>query len=260
MPRAAFLACNPVPSWDAPYPNGSRFRRAGMTQGVFYGAQREETAAAEIAYYRLLDSPETAWPANPGQYTAFCAEYGASRSIDLTMPPLNEHRDLWMDPTDRGACQALADQARELDIEVIKYFSVRDPGHGLNIAILSCRAFTKREPVMERTWRIHLSVERRAGHSRISPSCLGLRSRSFRVRQTHCRFELGSVRQGLISFPPASESFGNFSQDPFSAEGPGSRMAAALLDLPNRNSLLHQLRPSRHTSQLPQAGGVASPK
>jgi len=154
-----FLLATPF-RYEAPCPHGSRFRRAGMTPGVFYGAQREETAAAEIAYYRILffaDSPGTAWPTNPGQYTAFCAEYGVRRSIDLTMPPLDEHRDLWMDPIDRGACQALADQARELDIEVIKYYSVRDPGHGMNIAILSCRAFTNREPVMERTWRIHLS-------------------------------------------------------------------------------------------------------
>jgi hypothetical protein len=154
-----FLLATPF-RYGAPYPNGSRFRRAGMTLGVFYGAQREETAAAEMAYYRLLffaDSPATPWPTNPGQYTALCAEYGVSRSIDLTMPPLNEHRNLWTDPVDRGACQTLADQARELGVEVIKYYSVRDPGHGLNIAILTCRAFTNREPVTERTWRIHLS-------------------------------------------------------------------------------------------------------
>ncbi len=154
-----FLLATPF-RYEAPYPHGSRFRRAGMTPGVFYGAQREDTAAAEIAYYRLLffaDSPETAWPTNPGQYTAFCAAYDVSRSIDLTMPPLNEHRKLWMDPIDRSACQTLADQARGLGVEVIKYLSVRDPGHGLNLAILSCRAFTNREPVVERTWRIHLN-------------------------------------------------------------------------------------------------------
>jgi hypothetical protein len=154
-----FLLATPF-RYGAPYPSGSRFRRAGLTLGVFYGAQREATAAAEIAFNRLLffaDSPATTWPANPGQYTSFCAEFGVSRSIDLTQPPLNEHHRLWMDPVDRGACQALADQARELGVEVIKYYSVRDPDRGLNMAILSCRAFANREPVAQSTWRIHLS-------------------------------------------------------------------------------------------------------
>ena len=36
------------------YPNGSRFRRAGLTPGVWYGAERFETAAAEMVFYRLV--------------------------------------------------------------------------------------------------------------------------------------------------------------------------------------------------------------
>ena len=36
-----------------PYPHGSRFRPAGMTNGVFYAAQEYETAVAELAYYRM---------------------------------------------------------------------------------------------------------------------------------------------------------------------------------------------------------------
>ena len=35
-----FLLATPF-RYGAPYPNGSRFRRAGLTLGVFYGAQRE---------------------------------------------------------------------------------------------------------------------------------------------------------------------------------------------------------------------------
>jgi hypothetical protein len=154
-----FLLATPF-RYGAPYPDGSRFRRAGLTLGVFYAAQREETAAAEMAYYRLLffaESPDTAWPTNPGQFTAFGVEYGVSRCIDLTQPPLSDHRERWLDPIERAGCQELADQARGLGIEVIKYQSVRDPSHGLNIAILSCRAFTNGEPLAPKTWRIHLS-------------------------------------------------------------------------------------------------------
>jgi hypothetical protein len=176
-----FLLATPF-RYGAPYPNGSRFRRAGLTLGVFYGAQREETAAAEIAYYRLLffaESPQTPWPANPGQYSSFCAEYGVSRSVDLTQPPLSEHRALWTSPVDRGACQALADQARELGIEVIKYHSVRDPERGLNIAILSCRAFTNRDPTALRTWRIHLSAVGARAIREFPPSALNFNSAAF---------------------------------------------------------------------------------
>src|SRR5262245_14881240 len=53
-----------------PYPAGSRFRRAGMTPGVFYASADPETAVAETAFYRLLffaDSPATPWPANAAE-------------------------------------------------------------------------------------------------------------------------------------------------------------------------------------------------
>ena len=51
--------------YGAPYPAGSRFRRAGLTPGVFYASQAPETAVAEMAFHRLLffaESPGTPWP------------------------------------------------------------------------------------------------------------------------------------------------------------------------------------------------------
>jgi hypothetical protein len=62
--------------YGAPYPTGSRFRRAGLTAGVFYAAENPRTAIAELTFYRLLffaESPNTPWPTNPGEYTAFAA-------------------------------------------------------------------------------------------------------------------------------------------------------------------------------------------
>jgi hypothetical protein len=176
-----FLLATPF-RYGAPYPGGSRFRRAGLTLGVFYGGQREETAVAEIAYYRLLffaESPQTPWPANPGQYTSFCAAYGVDRSVDLTQPPLSDHHALWTSPVDRSACQALADQAREIGIQVIKYHSVRDPERGLNIALLSCRAFSSRDPVTLRTWRIHLSASGARAMREFPPSALNFGRAAF---------------------------------------------------------------------------------
>ena len=142
------------------YPTGSRFRRAGLTEGVFYGAEAPKIAAAEMAFHRLLffvESPATPWPTNPAEYTAFAAEYGTERAIDLAQNPLNSQSMQWSDPTDYSHCQALANNARLAMIDVIRYRSVRDPNNGLNIAILSCRAFTKANPIDHQTWRIHLS-------------------------------------------------------------------------------------------------------
>ncbi len=53
--------------YGALYPRGSRFRRAGRTLGVFYGAEGPRTAAAEMAFHRLLFYAES--PGHPGQKT-----------------------------------------------------------------------------------------------------------------------------------------------------------------------------------------------
>src|SRR5215469_7653183 len=36
------------------YPTGSRFRRAGMSEGVFYASEKPQTAVAEMTFHRLL--------------------------------------------------------------------------------------------------------------------------------------------------------------------------------------------------------------
>jgi hypothetical protein len=147
--------------YGAPYPAGSRFRRAGLTPGVFYGSQTAPTAVAEMAFHRLLffaESPHTPWPVNATEYTAFMATFKTAAALDLTMPPLDGDRASWMSRTDYGACQDLADQARTAGIDVLRYESVRDPGRkrGHNLALLACRVFVSREPAERQTWRIHL--------------------------------------------------------------------------------------------------------
>src|SRR3954452_9062009 len=78
--------------YGAPYPAGSRFRRAGLTPGVFYASRAVVTAIAEMAFHRLLffaDSPGTPWPAGAGDYTAFSARFRTAAGIDLTAPPFD---------------------------------------------------------------------------------------------------------------------------------------------------------------------------
>ncbi len=78
--------------YGAAYPRGSRFRRVGLTPGVFYASLQATTAVAEMAFWRLMfyaESPETPWPANPGEYTAFSVRFSSPKGLDLTRPPLN---------------------------------------------------------------------------------------------------------------------------------------------------------------------------
>lgn len=139
------------------YPNGSRFRRAGRTPGVYYAAEAVEIAVAEMAFYRLLfhaESPETPWPVNAAEFTAFSAHYTTGTLIDLTAPPLDADARRWRDPVDYGACQVLADRAREAGIEILRYVSVRDLRGGANLAILACTAFARPQPMDWQTWRL----------------------------------------------------------------------------------------------------------
>jgi hypothetical protein len=151
-----FLLFTPF-RYGSVYPMGSRFRRAGATPGVFYASENVETAIAEPCFHRLLffaESPDTKWPGNAGEYTAFAADYSTARSIDLMSAPFASRSGLWTHVTDYAACQALAEIAREAEIELIRYASVRDPEHNANVAILSCRAFATGEPAAHQTWRL----------------------------------------------------------------------------------------------------------
>lgn len=144
-----------------PYPNGSRFRRAGVTPGVWYGAERPETAAAEMVFYRLFlfyaESPETPFPDDAAEYTAFSVDLSSPVALDLTAGALAQDAAHWRHPTDYEPCQSLADAAREIGVEVIRYASVRDPERGANVAVLTCRAFANPAPVERQTWRIRIS-------------------------------------------------------------------------------------------------------
>jgi hypothetical protein len=130
-----------------------------MTPGIFYAAAVVEAAIAETAFYRLLffaESPATPWPAGAAEHTAFSVRYGSGKAIDLTRLPFARQRARWMHPTDYAPCQALADKARAAGIDVIRYASVRDPQHRLNVALLTCRAFRARQPGGTQSWRIRL--------------------------------------------------------------------------------------------------------
>jgi hypothetical protein len=169
--------------YGSPYPNGSRFRRAGFTDGVFYCSGAVETAIAEMAFYRLLfyaESPGLPFSDGAAEYTAFAADVAAHTAIDLTDEPFVSQRDIWRDPVRYETCQALAEACREGGVDAIRYESVRDPGTGINLAVLRCRAFAKAEPVARETWRMRISSTGVAAVAEFPRRMLGYPIENFR--------------------------------------------------------------------------------
>jgi len=134
---------------------GSRFR-APLEPGVWYGAEALRTALAEKSYWRLrflLDSPATP-DLKPVPHSAFQAAVRTRAALDLTRAPLARERALWTHPTSYESTQALAAAAREARIEIIRYESVRDPGHAPCAAVLAPSAFGRGQPRALETWFI----------------------------------------------------------------------------------------------------------
>lgn len=152
--------------YGAVYPNGSRFRRAGRTDGVYYACEHVETAVAEMAFYRLLfysESPQTPFADAATDFSAFSVRVKTARALDLMRAAIDA--SLFGDPVDYSQPQALADAARLAAIEVIRYRSVRDARRRANVALLSAKAFLDRKPRQWRTWRI------KVGHNGVSALC-----------------------------------------------------------------------------------------
>ena len=155
-----FLLLTPF-RYSARNPIGSRFRRPNAESGVFYAAEHLTTAMAEAAFHRTLfyaESPATPWPANAGEYTAFSCAFRSARAADIARRPYLEDQRLYH-LSDYSASQAFADAVRGLGFEMIKYKSVRDPDGRSNLALLSPKAFARRDPLDRRSWKLHLDAQ-----------------------------------------------------------------------------------------------------
>lgn len=143
-----------------PPPGGSRFR-AGDDAGVLYGADAVRTACAELGYWRwrhLSDSPAlAAMPTKP--QTVFKVKV-ATAGVDLRQSPFVRDAARWTDPIDYRACQQFARSAREAQVGLIRYESVRDPAHGGCGAVLTPAAFARATPVEQQTWQLSVFRER----------------------------------------------------------------------------------------------------
>lgn len=139
------------------YPNGSRFRCAGRTPGVFYASMAPETAVAETAFHLLLfyaHSPATPFPKDPTQHLMFDVPVKTQVMIDLTELPFSKAKAQWTSKTDYGDCQALEAAARASGVDLIVYTSVRDPQARKNAALLSCSGFAAPGPSQHHSWKL----------------------------------------------------------------------------------------------------------
>jgi hypothetical protein len=84
-------------------------------------------------------------------------KFRSTAGLDLMAPPLSHDAERWTHPVDYGSCQDLAEHARDAGIEVIRYASARIP-NGVNLALLTCRAFTSRRPAARQTWRVYFGA------------------------------------------------------------------------------------------------------
>jgi hypothetical protein len=64
-----------------------------------------------------------------------------------------------MHPTDYAACQALARQARNAGLQLIRYASVRDPASGGCTALLSHTGFAADKPSANESWTLVVTRE-----------------------------------------------------------------------------------------------------
>lgn len=127
-------------------PHGSRFRAIGEP-GVFYGAERVKTAAAETGYHRWRFLQDSAGIDRlpPARFTAFTVAVSGTM-IDLRHSPFSKDAALWMHPSNYRSPQALGRIARRADVSAILYQSVRDPEPHFCCAVLTPKAFVSKEP------------------------------------------------------------------------------------------------------------------
>jgi hypothetical protein len=141
-------------------PIGSRFR-APADSGIWYGAEAQRTACAELGFWRwrfLMDSAGLQ-TIGPSPQTVFHAGIDG-RLVDLTRSPFKRARAEWTHSDDYGPTQHFARVARQAAIDAVRYESVRDPEHGAAVAVLGPSCFKPRKPLEQQTW--FLSVRRTA--------------------------------------------------------------------------------------------------
>lgn len=143
--------------YDTLPPCGSRFRAIGEP-GVFYGAERVKTTAAETGYWRWKFLQDSAGLDRlpPARFTAFSVPV-AGAMVDLRQAPFSKDAELWTHPSNYGPTQEFGRIARQVSVAAIFYRSVRDPEPHFCLAVLTPKAFAATKPDnLMHTWTLTL--------------------------------------------------------------------------------------------------------
>ncbi|MGO8994991.1 MAG: RES family NAD+ phosphorylase [Polyangiaceae bacterium] len=131
---------------------GSRFGTRAE-RGIWYGAITLPTAFAEVAYYRLVFLEGTKADLAPVtvELSAFTASVDAKRGVDLSRPPFAAYEARFCSKKSYAESQPLGSDMRAAGIEAFTFRSARDPGRGLNVALLT-PCFARPRPTLPRTY------------------------------------------------------------------------------------------------------------
>jgi hypothetical protein len=136
-----------------PLRHGSRFG-ARHERGLWYGAEQQRTAFAEVAYYRLLflEGTRAALDGVTASLTAFTVRARTMRGVDLLVPPFDRYRALVASPVSYDASQALGRAMRESGVELCRFPSARDRDGGANVVAFTPAVFRGAAPKRFQQW------------------------------------------------------------------------------------------------------------
>lgn len=126
--------------------DGSRFATR-LEPSLWYGSLELDTALSEVAYYRcrFAQDSEAELGYVETQLTAFQSYIKASRGIDLTKKPFDQHQNLLCANDNYQHTQKLGADMRSVNIEAFLFSSARSDFNGTNVGVFTPKAFYQKE-------------------------------------------------------------------------------------------------------------------
>jgi hypothetical protein len=136
-----------------PLRHGSRFG-ARAERGLWYGSERQQTAFAEVAYYRLrfLAGTRAALAPLLTPLTSFTVRMRTAQGIDLTEPPFAAFEPRICAPHTYAHSQPLGRAMRDAHVELFRFTSARDADGGTNLAAFTPAVFGRATPQAIERW------------------------------------------------------------------------------------------------------------
>lgn len=128
------------------YAGGSRFR-GEFDSGVFYGADKIQTAVAERGYHhhRFVKNSPNLITTGPTPFTFFTVKI-SMKVVDIRVAPFSKASAIFEDKNSYADTQRFASVVRQSGVLGIKYTSVRSPHKGSCVAMLSPAGFASKQP------------------------------------------------------------------------------------------------------------------